>query len=231
MKKIIVLNHKTGLTLNKAKIYAKSINKYIKSNQKVIICPSYINIPYFTGKHNFELGAQNISYFQITGEITGKMLKEHNINYTIIGHNERKNKLHETNREINKKIKEAQKYNIIPIIVLGDLPHEKNPEEAISKKLNDYLKDTNKEIIIGYEPNYTFKDNQIPTKKHIEKMVTLIKNITKQKYNENIKVLYGGNINKNNIKDLEKIKILDGYLIGKTSLSINNIKQIFNNME
>ena len=234
MKKIVVINHKTYLTLNEAKNYGIDINDYIRGDQEVIICPSNIYIPYFTGKYNFSLGSQNISPLEITGETTGKMLKSYNIKYALVGHNERKNNLHETNKEINNKIKEAQKYNITPIAILGETYYEqqlKKSGEIITKTLKEYLKDTNDNIIIGYEPNYTFKEKQIPTKDHIEEIVKLIKQITKRKYNKEIKVLYGGNVSKENIKILEQIKNLDGYLIGRKAINIKDIKEIFDEME
>lgn len=234
MKKIVVINHKTYLTLNEAKNYGIDINDYIRGDQEVIICPSNIYIPYFTGKYNFSLGSQNISPLEITGETTGKMLKSYNIKYALVGHNERKNNLHETNKEINKKIKEAQKYNITPIAILGETYYEqqlKKSGEVITKTLKEYLKDTNDNIIIGYEPNYTFKEKQIPTKDHIEEIVKLIKQITKRKYNKEIKVLYGGNVSKENIKTLEQIKNLDGYLVGRKAINIKDIKEIFDEME
>lgn len=234
MKKIIVINHKTYLTLNEAKNYGIDINDYIRGDQEVIICPSNIYIPYFTGKYNFSLGSQNISPLEITGETTGKMLKSYNIKYALVGHNERKNNLHETNKEINNKIKEAQKYNITPIAILGETYYEqqlKKSGEVITKTLKEYLKDTNDNIIIGYEPNYTFKEKQIPTKDHIEEIVKLIKQITKRKYNKEIKVLYGGNVSKENIKTLEQIKNLDGYLVGRKAINIKDIKEIFDEME
>lgn len=234
MKKIVVINHKTYLTLNEAKNYGIDINDYIRGDQEVIICPSNIYIPYFTGKYNFSLGSQNISPLEITGETTGKMLKSYNIKYALVGHNERKNNLHETNKEINNKIKEAQKYNITPIAILGETYYEqqlKKSGEVITKTLKEYLKDTNDNIIIGYEPNYTFKEKQIPTKDHIEEIVKLIKQITKRKYNKEIKVLYGGNVSKENIKTLEQIKNLDGYLVGRKAINIKDIKEIFDEME
>ena len=234
MKKIIVINQKTYLTLKEAKNYGIDINDYIRTDQEVIICPSNIYIPYFAGKYNFSLGSQDISSLEITGETTGKMLKSYNIKYTLVGHNERKNNLNETPKDINQKILEAQKYNITPIAILGETYYQKELKksgEIITKTLKEYLKNTNDNIIIGYEPNYTFKEKQIPTKEHIDEIVTLIKNITKRKYNKEIKVLYGGNVSKENIKTLEQIKNLDGYLIGRKAINIKDIKEIFDEME
>lgn len=236
MKKIIILNHKSYLTPKNAKNYAIDINDYIRSDQTVIICPSNIYLPYFEGKYNFLLGSQNISSSNITGEITGNLLKETGVNYCIIGHPERKNSLGETPKQINEKIAEALANNITPIVIVGETYYEyemKKSGEIITKQLKEYLykieKDQN--IIICYEPNWSFQDKQIPTKEHITEIVNLIKNITKRKYNENIKVLYGGNITKENIAKLDKIPILDGYLIGKSSIDIKKIKAVFDNIE
>ncbi|MGM9878812.1 MAG: triose-phosphate isomerase [Bacilli bacterium] len=236
MKKILVLNHKSYLKPKEAKKYAIDINDYIRSDQTVIICPSNIYLPYFEGKYNFTLGAQDISYSNITGEVTGALLKETGVKYCLIGHHERKNQLGETSKQINNKIKEALANNITPIIIVGETYYEyemKKSGEIITKQLKEYLyKITpDQNIIICYEPNWSFQDKQIPTKEHIIEMVQLIKSITKRKFNENIKVLYGGHITKENITKIDKIPILEGYLIGRSSIEVTKIKEIFDNLE
>lgn len=236
MKKIIVLNHKSYLNPKNAKNYAIEINDYIRSDQTVIICPSNVYLPYFEGKYAFHLGSQNISQANITGEITGNLLKETGVKYALIGHPERKNLIGETPKQINEKIKEAISNNITPIIIVGETYYEyemKKSGEVISKQLKEYLYkiELEKDIIICYEPNWTFQGKQIPTEEHITEIVKLIKSITKRKYNENIKVLYGGNITPENITKIDKIPNLEGCLIGKASTSIKQIRGIFNNIE
>lgn len=236
MKKIIVLNHKSYLSTKEAKNYPIDINDYIRTDQTVIICPNNIYIPYFAGKYNFYLGSQNISHTNITGETTGNQLKSIGVKYTIIGHHERINNQIELKKDINQKVKEALNNNIIPIIVIGETYYEnqlKKTGEIIAKQLKEYLKDieVKQDIIIAYEPNWSFEGKEIPNQNHIYEVIDLIKNIIKRKYNVNIKVIYGGHINKENIKDLDKIPNINGYLIGKTSTNINEIKQIFNNIE
>lgn len=236
MKKIIVLNHKSYLNQKQAKNYAVDINDYIRSDQTVIICPSNVHIPFFSGKYNFYLGSQNISAKNITGETTGELLKSSGVKYAIIGHHERINNKIEEQKDINEKIKEALNNSITPIIVIGETFYEnqlKKTGEIITKQLKTYLKDIDvkQDIIIAYEPNWTFEGKQIPTQKHIYEVVDLIKNIIKRNYNVNIKVIYGGHITKENIQELDKIPNLNGYLIGKTSTSLIEIKKLFNIME
>ena len=50
MKKIIILNHKSDLTMPEIKEYLLNINDLIRNDLDIIICPSSIYIPYFIGK-------------------------------------------------------------------------------------------------------------------------------------------------------------------------------------
>lgn len=234
MKKILVLNHKSYLTLKKAQNYCLQINDYIRGDQTVIICPSNIYLPYFKGKYNFELGSQNISHQNITGEITGNLLKDSGVKYSLIGHGERKETLNEGPKEINLKIKEAHKNNITPIVIIGENFYQykmKKSGEIITKQIKDYLKDIEIEnnLIIAYEPNWDITKNEFPALNHIKEITKLIKTITKRKYNRDIKILYGGNVALEKLPEINKINTIDGYLIGKLSTEVKEIKQIFDN--
>lgn len=234
MKKLIVLNHKTFMEYEDVINYIKDVKDKIRTDIEVVICPSTVFIPYFSGKYNFLLGSQNISHKDITGEVTAKELKSLGVKYSIIGHNERKDNLNETEKLINEKIKVALKNNIIPIICLGETKEEylrNKTGEVIVKQLKEYLKNINVsyDIVFAYEPNY--KNDDIKNIKEIEEVITLIKNIIIKAFNINPIVLYGGNVNLNTIKELNKIKNLDGYLIGKESINVKNIVKLLNSVE
>lgn len=236
MKKIIVLNHKSGLTLEEVKKYLLVINEILRADQEIIICPSSPYLPYFKGKYNFVLGAQNIFPENITGELTGTILKSLEVKYTLISTNDRKNNFEESSKLINKKVEEAIKNNIRPIITIGESFYEYELNKTVStitKQIKEYLNniEVKQDIIINYSPNWTYKGKQIPTENHIYETIELIKNIIKRKYNVNIKVIYGGNITKENIGNIEKIKIIDGYYIEKESTNLQKIKQVLNVIE
>lgn len=234
MGKTIVLNHKSFLTLPEIKEYLLNINDMIRKDQNVIICPTSIYFPYFTGKYNFKLGAQSLYPKSINGEITGKVLRSFQTKYVLIGHNERKNEFNETPKQINSQIKEAIKNGITPIIIVGETYYQKQMKktgEVITKQLREYLNEVEvkDDIIIGYEPNWN--NNIMPTNKHIEEVTDLIKTQILRKYNANVKVLFGTNISSANISTLEQISNIDGYIIGKSSTDINEINKIFNIIE
>ena len=236
MKKIIVLNHKSYLKHEQAKTYPININNFIRNDQTVIICPSSIYIPYFKGKYNFKLGSQTIEENNITGGLTGEVLKSIEVKYVLIGTNDRKNEYEETAKQINKKIKEAIEYNIRPIITIGETFYEKELNktlDVLAKQLKEYLKDieVKQDIIINYSPNWSYQGKQIPKENYIYEVIDFIKNYIKRKNNVNIKVTYGGNITKENIMKLDNIKNIDGFLIDKPSINLKEITEMLNMIE
>lgn len=216
--KMIVLNHKMNLNYDEVKKYIKAIGKY---KDQVIVLPSSIYINEFIN-NNFNVGIQNIYYGDngfYTGEISASQAKSLGIKYVLIGHSERRIIFKETDELINKKIKSALANDLKVILCIGDNLSE-DANDVLYKQITNGLKDIDKEIIIAYEPVYAIGTGLTPSIEEIEKRITYIKSLAKAK------VLYGGSININNIKALNKIKNLDGYLIGKASLNSSELLKI-----
>ena len=124
--KIIVGNIKMNMKFGEIPNYISHF-KNIKNNN-LIICPSFIYIPYFLD-YGFNVGSQNVCIDEdggYTGEISAKQLHSIGVKYTIIGHSERRGKLKETDVEINKKIKCSLKANLKVILCVGETEEEKN---------------------------------------------------------------------------------------------------------
>lgn len=216
--KLIVGNLKTYLETNEIKEY---INK-IKKVDNLIILPSAIHIPYFINK-KIKLGLQNISLNNITGEITLKQAKTLGISTILVGHSERKIYCNETNVEINLKIKAALENKMNVILCIGETKQEKDnnlTKISLKKQLDECLKNIKEQVIIAYEPEWSVGTGIILANEKIKEIITFIKE------NYPYKVLYGGSINENNIKLLEQIPTLDGYLIGETSSKIEEFNRI-----
>ncbi len=147
---------------------------------------------------NVHLAAQDLSQFDegnYTGEDTAKSL-EGLIDYTIIGHSERRKFISETDEILFHKSEMAFKYNIEPIFVI------RSENDALPAKIK----------IIAYEPEDAIGtgDNQ-----ETEEIIAL-----KNKLNlGNDKIfLYGGSVNSHNSAVYLKSEAIDGFLIGKASL-------------
>ena len=223
--KLIVGNQKMYMSPNEVGEYLKSIiGKITTSN--VIICPSSIYIPYFL-KHKFSVGVQNVcsdNEGARTGEISAKQVSDFGIKYSLVGHSERRINFFEDNDLINKKIKNLLEHNIKPILCIGETNEEKNllkTNKVLKSEIVTCLKNINAEdfdkIIIAYEPIWAIGTNRIPTMEEIKNNVKYIKETIRKIYKTEVKVLYGGSINTNNIEKLNKIDCLDGFLIGGSS--------------
>lgn len=220
--KIIAANFKMNLTKKEIDNYLKEIDN--KKINNVIFFPSNLYIPYFS---KYNIGSQDISFKElgsITGDTSIKQYLDFNIKYVLIGHSERR-KYFNDSKYISDKVNLALKNNIIPIICIGETEEEYNnnlTKKVLKKELDEALESNitllNNEIIIAYEPIFSIGTNKVLDIKEIENIISYIKSYLKNTYLLDIKVLYGGSVNLNNIGNLEKISNLDGYLIGNASL-------------
>ena len=197
----------------------------------VIVCPSSLFIPYFLN-HNYQVGVQDISMHDLgshTGDISAVQAKAMGVNYTIIGHSERRNK--ETDDEINKKIKKALENGLKVILCIGENKGEDKFEKLKNQLLTDLDGISNLEnIIIAYEPIWCIGTGITPTNSQIEDTINFIKSIITDNFKNSVKVLYGGSVDKNNIDTLKKINNVAGFLIGKASTDWVHLKEIVDSL-
>jgi len=221
---IIALNNKSNLNKHEFEKYLIDLNT-INTNHKLILCPNYLNISSFTS-NNISLGSQNVSSNNsgpYTGEISARELKSYNVEYSIVGHSERRNI--ESNEEIFNKVVRLLENNIIPILCIGETKEEKENnkvEEVLSNQLKLMLnikEEYRSKIILAYEPRFSIGTGIIPTNEEITNTINYIKTIL-----PNNKVLYGGSANEENIDTLKQITNIDGYLLGGLSLKIDKLK-------
>lgn len=185
----------------KGSLNEKNIDKYVDIISKVkydnlIICPENKYINKFK---NIKIGSQD--YYEGI-----------NTKYVILGHYEKGN----TSQEINKKIKESLKNNIKVILCIGD--------KEIKTQLNEDLKDINdfNNIIVAYEPVSMIGTNNKVELDRVKENILYVKNY----FNNNMVVLYGGNVNENNIEEI--LKISDGVLVGRLCFNPITFKDVIN---
>lgn len=221
---LIVLNNKSNLEKQEFDSYIKELNK-IESSNELVLCPSDIYLNNIRLR-KIKLGSQNVSSYEDgahTGSISAKQLKALGVEYSLVGHSERRKENHETNEDINKKIKLLIEENITPILCIGEKYDEKEiKKEVIKKELEEALIDVDIEkVIIAYEPIWAIGTGIIPSTRDINDTVLFIKELY-----PNNKVLYGGSLNNNNIKEIKFIEIIDGYLLGTISIELDKLKEL-----
>ena len=218
-------------TLNKVIKFSKS--KEIKKG-RLIYCPPYTLISSFSKKFKncqIGIGAQNSheseDYGPYTGSINSRMLKDIGAHFVIIGHSENRGK-GENDKLINLKIKSALEAKLKVIFCIGETSSEKRKKKTqsiLSKQIKIGLSGIKKksDIFVAYEPVWAIGTGIIPRSNDLLKTVDFIKSKFKGKMP---KVLYGGSVNPQNIKNLKEINNIDGFLICGASQNTNKFIDI-----
>ena len=108
---------------------------------------------------------------------------------------------------------------------------KKKTKSILSKQIKLGLKKIKEKsnIFIAYEPVWSIGTGKIPKIDELEQTVEFIKKKFKGKLP---KILYGGSVNPENIRNLKKITNLDGFLIGGASQNskkfIDIVKKTYN---
>ncbi len=215
------------------------ISKYQRFKKaNIIYCPPYTLIDKFvqiTKNSRVKVGAQNCHHFQNSGPFTGQintdLLKSAGVNYVIIGHSENR-VLGEDNHMINLKIKSAIKKKLKIVFCIGETLRERKNKKTnlvLKSQINKGLKNIkkNNDIIFAYEPIWSIGTGIIPKTDLLEKQIDDIKKIIKKIWkSNNSKIIYGGSVNNKNINELNKIRSINGYLVGGASQKSKNFIDI-----
>lgn len=212
-------------------------------SELVILPPSlYINLLQQKQSNIFiSLGVQDISEASsgaYTGQLSAEMSSNLGLDYALIGHSETRKYQHYNSNNIANKLKQSLKYNLTPILCVG---YEENPQQneininLIKKELYEIIEPNleqlaNKTILIAYEPLWAIGTGVTPSIENIETVSIFIKktlqDIIPSELYVTVNIIYGGSVNKDNIKDLKRIPVLSGLLIGGASLDINQIPKL-----
>ena len=230
--RLVIGNFKMNLSLDE-------INDYIdffkdKKFDNVIFGPSSIYLNKFI-ENGLTVTSQDASFASngaYTGDISASQLKSLGVNYSIIGHSERR-AYYSDSKYVNDKLNRLIENDINPIICIGETKEEKDDGktlDVLKKEIDEAFVniDTNllKNVIIAYEPIWSIGTGLIPTSEDIDTTIKYIKSYIKNEYGLELKVLYGGSVSNKNIEELENIGIIDGYLVGGCSIKKEEFEKL-----
>ena len=228
MKKII-LNQKSYLLYDDEVAFKKEFDKLKNKKYSFILFPPVHYLSMFKSC-NYAVGTQNFFSYQMgsfTGEVNLESLKKMDINYTLIGHFERKKIMGEPHEIIKEKVYKSLSSKCNTILCVGEQNRTIRPFSCVKKELNYYLRsiesDTLKYLSIAYTPSYAVSCADKPIEQ-VTKIVDGIRKYFKNRYNIDIEVYYGGNIENGNIKEI--MDICDGVLLDKPSTDVKLIKEL-----
>src|SRR3989338_6019952 len=98
--------------------------------------------------------------------------------------------------------------------------------------LNGINENEIKNIVIAYEPVWAIGTGKDAAPEQAEEVHKFIRSLLSKKYNkkisDNVRVIYGGSVKPENIKDLMKMKNINGALVGGASLDPKSFAEICN---
>ena len=233
MSPLIIANWKMNFSLKQAIKFLTNLNEINHTKKLIIASP----IPYLAHLQALfpavQFCAQDISIFSgmgaYTGEISAEIVKSCGINYSLIGHSERRILCHETDQMINQKITNCLQFGIIPIICIGEnasVRHNKAYLESILLQLNSIPELTSK-VVIAYEPVWSIGSGVIPTSHEISEIFDFIINyFNLDRVAKNISLVYGGSVNSQNYRQILSIPQISGVLLGGASLNFEEFVKI-----
>ena len=189
-----------------------------------------------------QLAAQNM-YSEdkgaFTGEISPVMLKDAGCGYVILGHSERRKYFSETDQSVNAKVKKALASGLMPIVCVGETDEERVQgvtQSVVGRQVRGALAGVEKldHVVIAYEPVWAIGTGKVATSAQAEEVHAFIRGLIRELYGavaEELRILYGGSVTKDNVAELAAMADIDGALVGGASLKPDGFLGIVNKMQ
>ena len=216
-----------------------------ENNIDLGVAPTYLSLA--TVKENASkdmiVSAQNVHFNDhgaFTGEISIPMLKEFGINWSLIGHSERRTYDNETDEKCNLKIKALIANDMIPCYCVGETLNQFEAGQTkvvVGRQVRDGLKDLTseqvKDLVVAYEPVWSIGTGKNASTEIAQDICKFIRDVLRELFGnvaDDIRILYGGSVKPENIKAYLSCPDVDGALVGGASLKIDSYEALLNNI-
>lgn len=246
-RKIVAGNWKMNKDAQDAKRLVEDLigklSTYATEGVELIIAPPSLYLSELIEATNgckIEVSAQNFHQEKsgaYTGEIAASMLSSIGVQYSIIGHSERRQYFAETHEQVGQKVSAAIENGIQPIYCCGEVKEERESGkhlEVVENQLNKEVfhlsaADFSK-VIVAYEPVWAIGTGLTASPEQAQEIHAHIRKLISTKYGETVakatSILYGGSCKPSNAKEIFSKPDVDGGLIGGASLMADDFLQI-----
>jgi triosephosphate isomerase len=196
------------------------------------IFPPFLSLE--TARHEFmgtpiEIGAQNVHFEEkgaFTGEISGPMLLEMGLSMALVGHSERRQYFGETDATVKKRAESLIRQKLTVVLCFGETRTERetgHTNKVLERQLKEGLPtEWSERLVMAYEPVWAIGTGLTATPEQAEEAHYFSRRFLIARYGaENAaktKILYGGSVTPENLKDLLAKPNVDGGLVGGASL-------------
>ena len=242
---LIAGNWKMFKTVHEAVVFVKELRPLVKD----IVDVEIVVGPPFTAIHavaeaarnsNVGVAAQDMHWERegaFTGEVSAAMIAEAGAEYVIIGHSERRRLFGETDAIVNRKTAAALTAGLTPIVCVGETLDERERNETLAildRQIKDGLdKVTGEqltELIVAYEPVWAIGTGKTATAAQAGEAHAHIRTRLRQWFGadaaDQCRVIYGGSVKADNIRQLIAEPDVDGALVGGASLDLKSFSEI-----
>jgi len=215
------------------------------SHAEIVVCPSYVAIAAAVEAArgtNIAIGAQDLFWLKegaYTGEVSAPMLAAAGCEWVIIGHSERRQYFGETDESVFKKTVAALNAGLTPIVCVGERLEEREAgrtENVLAAQLGGGVSALTQEqlvrIVIAYEPVWAIGTGRTATPEIAGQAHHFLREQIGIRFGDEAagacRILYGGSVKPDNIKNLMAQEDLDGALVGGASLDPTSFASIVN---
>jgi triosephosphate isomerase len=250
MKKPILIagNWKMHLNTHEASVLMHRLSQSIKVHRsvEVVLAPSLLSLQPLSleiDRRKFKLAAQD-AYFKdegpYTGEVSFTMLRDL-VHYSIIGHSARRVYFGESLETVRDKVQAAVRNDIVPILCIGETKEERNAGETkqvlhdqLTTAISNLTSEEIRELVIAYEPVWAIStfEGEVAKPDDMQRAIDYIRKQIEELYGKRaaseVRVLYGGSVNDEDVRAYLSLKGCDGVLVGAASLNHHQFASIVN---
>lgn len=204
-----------------------------------VVCPPFIALEAVRGRllgTGVLVGAQNAFWAPsgaYTGEVSAAMLQGL-VDYVILGHSERRKYFHETDEDVNRKVRAALQAGLRVILCVGEdlAVNEAGGTDAfVEGQVRAALDgvDLLDRVVVAYEPIWAIGTGVTPSCADIAEMHAFMRKEVMALIPEGgdtIRLLYGGSVKPSNAAEILAVENVDGALVGGASLKSKDFMAI-----
>ena len=242
---LIAGNWKMFKTVNDTVVFVKDLRDLVQgiSGVDIVVAPPFtaVHAAADAARHSrIGIAAQNLYWERegaFTGEVSPAMVKEAGATYAIVGHSERRRLFGETDAIVNRKTLAAIGVELTPIVCIGETLEERERGEMLSvldRQIKDGLDQLSAQqvarLVVAYEPVWAIGTGRTATAAQAGEAHAHIRKRLRQWFGgdaaDACRILYGGSVKPDNIKELIAEEDVDGALVGGASLEVRSFADI-----
>ncbi len=234
---LVAGNWKMHTTVREARDLAFGVSSRLAGVEgvDVVVCPPFTalaEVGRALGGSQVELGAQDLHWEPLgafTGEISAGMLWDLGCTYAIVGHSERRRLLGEDDEAAGRKVAAALAGELIPILCVGESMEERSSgrtERIVQTQARigtlGIAPEQAAGLVVAYEPVWAIGTGVPATGEEAGRIARLLRGWLAEWFGDAaglIRILYGGSVTPETIREFTSQPDVDGALVGGASLN------------